>query len=163
MLLFTMFCTFSTIHSATIWRLEWGATEMPWVRYRHSPKMERTTIRELTCDSVMGRSITGMGMVKYTCAPVMEIPSPAGFNRTFRVMLSTKGNTISATSSQSTTRSFASRFIGIQASLFFGLTNPRKKITRRGNSSASAAATGWKHGAVSATMATPTSRIIRPV
>lgn len=25
MLLFTMFCTFSTIHSATIWRLEWGA------------------------------------------------------------------------------------------------------------------------------------------
>lgn len=136
---------------------------MPWVRYRHSPKMERTTIRELTCDSVMGRSITGMGMVKYTCAPAMEIPSPAGFNRTFRVTLSTKGNTISATSSQSITRAFASRLIGIQASLFFGLTNPWMKITRRGNSSASAAATGWKHGAVSATMATATSSSMRPV
>ena len=104
-----------------------------------------------------------MGMVKYTCAPVMEIPADAGFKSTFRAMLKTKGSTISASSSLSITAAFTSRFIPVQASLLLGLIKPRQKITSLGNSSASAAATGWKHGAVSATMATATNSSIRPV
>ena len=48
MLLFTSLLTVSTIHSAASCRLESGITLMPWVRYRHTPKMDRITAQELT-------------------------------------------------------------------------------------------------------------------
>ena len=78
MLLSTRLSIFSTHHSAISCRLVPFCTFMPWVRNRHRPTMEIITSQEFTWASVISISISGMGMVRKTFAPVMVMPSLAG-------------------------------------------------------------------------------------
>lgn len=125
--------------------------------------MERTTIRELTCDSVMGRSITGMGMVKYTCAPVMEIPSPGGLQQNLQGHAQYKGQYHQRHQQPIDYALLRVTFHRHSGLLVLWLDKSPQKDHQARKQQRKRAATGWKHGAVSATMATPTSSSIRPV
>ena len=65
--------------------------------------MVSITAQELISASVISRGWMGMGMVKYTMAPVISMPSAGLENSTLRVMMASMGRMAPASRRMSTT------------------------------------------------------------